>query len=59
MAGANPSYAAKKDQRSVERRTPTCDEEASGRSMSGAKNFKTLGCQVNGCVEEATKGSAS
>ena len=38
MAGANPSRFAKKDQRSVDRQAPTCDEEGCrGRRMGVEK----------------------
>ena len=39
MAGANPSSAAKKDQRSVDRQAPTCDEEGGRGGRMGVENI--------------------
>ena len=56
MDGANPSFAATKDKRSIARQAPTCDEEARrGRRLGAEKDSTTLVGQMKRSVEDVTK----
>ena len=55
-SGGNPSCAAKKDQRSVDREAPTCDEEIGcGRRVGVENNYTTLVGRTRRSVEVVTR----
>ena len=59
VAGANPNYVAKEDQRTVDRQSPKCDEKAARRLKMGArKKCTTLVGQTKRSVGAVAKKKA-